>query len=386
MTPRKFWAVVSVVFITTMLRPAVSAIGPILSNLQAGLNLNPVQISLLASLPVLCFGLGAFAGPWLVERLGLHKAFGLVLAIITVGIAARVWFGYWPLLLLSIVVALAIAAANVFFPTFIRAEFPNSIARLTAVYTTLLALFAALASTASVPLTNALGSWQTSLALWALPGILALLSWWMLSRQSHDQEPQAASVGHIDANLWKHPLTWSIVGFFGIQSMNFYNTLSWLPTILVSQGYSPQAAGGFLGLNTIVGVPVGLLITANLKRFKSIATVVWLIGIVTAAGFVFYATGPQFTVLALVLNGAGMASSFPVALALIGMKASSAQQTTQLSAISQGFGYLVAAIGTFAAGFMFNLIHSWSVVLIALAVAAVAQSVAGAYAARHRGI
>jgi CP family cyanate transporter-like MFS transporter len=135
-----------------------------------------------------------------------------------------------------------------------------------------------------------------------------------------------------------------------------------------------------------VGVPVGLLITANLKRFKSIATVVWLIGIITAAGFVLYAMGPQFTVIALILNGAGMASSFPVSLALIGMKASSAQQTTQLSAISQGFGYLVAAVGTFLAGFIFDIIHSWSVVLIALAISAVVQSVAGSYAARHRGI
>ena len=386
MTARKFWAIASVVFITTMLRPAVSAVGPILSEVQTGLGINSLQISLLASLPVLCFGLGAFAGPWLVERLGLHNAFGLVLALITVGVAARVWFGYLPLLLLSIMVALAIAAANVFFPTFIRAEFPNSIARLTAVYTTLLALFAALASTAAVPLLGVLGGWQSSLAVWALPGVLALFSWWMLARQPHDTAPVAAHVGHIDANLWKHPLTWSIVGFFGIQSMNFYNTVSWLPTILISQGYTPQEAGAFLGLNTIVGVPVGLLITANLKRFRSIAVVVWMIGIVTAAGFVLYAMGPAFTVPALILNGIGMSSSFPVALALIGMKASSSQQTTQLSAISQGFGYLVAAVGTFLAGYVFELIHSWSVVLIALAVAAVLQSFAGAFAARHRGI
>lgn len=386
MNKRSFWAFSSLLFITTLLRPAVSAIGPIFPQLEAGLHINSVQVGLLASIPVLCFGVGAFAGPWLVNRLGLHKAFALVLVVLTLGQLARVWFGFWPLLLVTILIALAIAAANVFFPTFIRAEFENQVARMTAIYTTLLALFAATASTISVPLTKALGSWQLALAAWAIPGVFALVSWWFLSRQSSEVAVTPKVAQHIDTNIWKHPFTWSVVGFFGLQSMNFYNTVNWLPTILISQGYSAQTAGSILGLNTIIGVPVGLLITFNLKRFKSLSLVIWGIGLVTGFGFFLYALGPSFTIVAMILNSIGMASSFPVALALIGMKASTAQKTTQLSAISQGFGYLIAAIGTFASGLAFQLTQSWNVALVGLGVLAILQSFAGAYAARHKGI
>jgi CP family cyanate transporter-like MFS transporter len=191
----KFWALASVVLITTLLRPPVAAVGPILSDLQASLGISQSQAGLLASLPVLCFGFGAFAGPWLVRRFGLTHAFTIIIVVILLTLVLRVWFGFVPLLLLTVLLALAIAVSNVLFPTLIRAEFPNRIAGMTALYTALLALFASVAASASVPLLSATGDWRWALALWAIPALLALVAWYFNTRGT-----QPVSYTHLRAH------------------------------------------------------------------------------------------------------------------------------------------------------------------------------------------
>ena len=126
-----------------MLRPAVSSVGPLLGEISTSLKLVPAQTSLLASLPVLCFGLGAFLGPLLSRKLGLTRSFTYVLVLLTLGIGLRPWFGFSAMLAISVLVTLGIAVSNVLFPAMIRVEFPGNIARMTAFYTTLLAVFAA---------------------------------------------------------------------------------------------------------------------------------------------------------------------------------------------------------------------------------------------------
>ena len=278
---RRFWAFLSVVFITAMLRPAVSGVGPILGDISKSLGLDPAQTSLLASMPVLCFGIGAFASPWLSKRFGLTRTFTLVLILLTVGIALRPWFGYNVLLLCSVLVTLGIAVSNVLFPALIRAEFSNNVARMTALYTTLLAVFASGAATLAVPLSDSLGGWRGSIFFWAIPGVLAIGAWSMTAKQTEQTQAGAAPLATGARHVWMHPITWSLVGFFGLQSMNFYCILNWLPAMLESKGFTQAEAGGLLGLVTVVGVPFGMIITANLKHFKSISALALVISLVT---------------------------------------------------------------------------------------------------------
>ena len=382
---RFFWALASVVFITMLLRPPLAAVGPLLSQIQAAYHLSQAQLGLLTSAPVLCFGVGAFAGPAMVRWLGLNRSFTVILAALTLLIATRVWLGYGFLIGATILLGLAIAVSNVLFPTLIRAEFPNQVARMTAVYTTLLSVFSAVASGVSYPLAQAMGSWQGSLAIWAIPGAFGLVSWLVASRHTHPEDGAPSTSGE-RPNMWVHPLTWSIAAFFGLQSANFYVLLNWLPTILVSKGFSPTDAGSTLGILSIIGVPVGMTITANLRRFKSLTLLVLIISAVTAAGVALFLAPNSLTWLAVVLTGFGLASSFPLSLALIAMKARGQSTTTSLSAISQGVGYLIAAASVFLAGLSFDVFHSWTPILVAQAVMSLAQAVAGVYAARHEAV
>jgi CP family cyanate transporter-like MFS transporter len=82
--------------------------------------------------------------------------------------------------------------------------------------------------------------------------------------------------------------------------------------------------------------------------------------------------------------GLGLACSFPLSLALIALKATTQERTTQLSAISQGAGYLVAAIGTFLVGASQAWFGGWNVAIVFLAVTALSQASMGAFAGSSR--
>ena len=84
------------------------------------------------------------------------------------------------------------------------------------------------------------------------------------------------------------------------------------------------------------------------------------------------------------MAGIGLASSFPISLALVAMKANSKDQTTLLSAVVQGFGYLIAAAGTYGIGLTFELTGGWLVGVLTLTVIAVVQAFIGLFAGSDR--
>jgi CP family cyanate transporter-like MFS transporter len=175
------------------------------------------------------------------------------------------------------------------------------------------------------------------------------------------------------------------VGFFGLQSLGFYALLAWLPTLLIASGLDPVKAGGYLGLATAVGIPSGLLLSSVIGRFKSLSW--WAAGAsaVTLVGFLLLLAtlaNPAFIVPACIMISIGQASTFPMSLSIIGTRASTRAQTTQLSSLAQGLGYLLSAAGTFVVGLLAEISGAW-VSSVALLVALTAIQVAvGFYSGR----
>ena len=85
---------------------------------------------------------------------------------------------------------------------------------------------------------------------------------------------------------------------------------------------------------------------------------------------------------ACIFLGLGMSATFPISLSLISTRASSQAQTTQLSTLAQGTGYLVSAVGTFSVGLLANLTGTWFSSLLLLVVLTGLQVVSGLYAGR----
>ena len=381
------WALIALVFISLVLRPPVAAIGPLVPQLISIEGLSYLEVGILTSISVVCFGLGAFGGPWLVKRMGLNKAMMLVLIALVASMALRLVGGFFLLLSCTIVIGLAIAMGNVLIPTVVREQFPKKIELITGVYVTLLAISASLAATIAVPTSEIFGSWRGALAIWIIPVVLVIFFWFPISRtKSEDAVVTAETHTEERKAVLRSPLTWAIVGFFGLQSTGFYAVLNWLPSLLVDRGMSEVDAGGLLGLTTFVGVPTGFLISLVIRKLKALSFISVFVSSLTLTGLMIIWLSPDLVLTGCLIMGFGFAATFPISLTMIGTRASTATQTTQLSSLAQGWGYLIAASGTFLFGELRRLTGSWDASLWMLVLMTVIQLLSGYLAGRNRHI
>lgn len=348
------------------------------------LNLGSFEIGALTSIPIFCFGIGAFASPAIVRRFGIDRTFLILLVLIAVAIGGRVWFGFIGLLLGTTVIGLAIAVANVVLPNIVRTRFPSRVGLVTAAYTMAMAIAASFAASTAVPFSESLGGWQWSLFVWVLPAILAIAVWSTQLEKTAHVELSAESRERETESVRRSPVTWWIVAFFGIQSLGFYALLAWLPSLLIDGGAPAAEAGAILGVTTIVGVPFGVLLSSNLKRFKSMSYPAAVSSAFTTVGITLLLT--PFPLLAGVVIGLGQASTFPISLNMISTKASTEAQTTELSTLVQGYGYVAAALGTFFFGWLHDFTGSWFAPILLLAAFSATQIVAGLVAGRNSKI
>ena len=379
-----FFALLGILLTTMVLRPPVASVGPLLSEIEAKLGLNVFEQGLLTSIPVFCFGLGAFATPTIVRRFGADKTLLTLQFLIAIAIVARLFFGFFGLVAGTTVIGLSIAIANVLLPGIVRTRFPNRVAVVTAAYTMTLAIFASLAASTAVPLSKSLGGWEASLRIWALPAIAAFSVWYLVVRETHHVRVSAEHHEFEIAAVRKSPITWAIVTFFGIQSLGFYALLAWLPKLLSDAGQTPTGAGAILGVTTIAGVPFGMLLASNLKRFRSLVLPSVISSALTLVGLALLLT-PNALIAGIVI-GLGQASTFPLSLNLISTRATTAAQTTELSTLAQGWGYLAAATGIFAFGWLREATGGWVIPVLTLVLLTAVQIIAGVIAGRNQQI
>ncbi len=155
-------------------RPSVASVPPVLHELGLGLT----GQSILVTIPVFCFGLGAPAGPYLRRWLGQEWAVFLLMTVLAVAVAVRAVFLGWTLFPATVVVGLCIANLNVLMPAFVKQRFPDHPGPLTSAYVASATLGPAIAAGLTVPVFHAFGgSVNWALGIWALPALAALAGW-----------------------------------------------------------------------------------------------------------------------------------------------------------------------------------------------------------------
>ena len=375
--------VLGAIFLTALvLRPPVAQIGPILEVIQEALGLDSSQAAILTAIPVLCFGFGAFASPALVRKFGVNRTMIYLLAVLAITISIRPYLGFIGLLIGTTLAGLAMAVANVLLPSVVRARFPKHVVILTSGYTTLLAVSASFAAAFSYPSALGLG-WQLALAIWALPTVLALLlSFSLLSGDQSVSDSENEDPRGDTKLILGSPMAWAIMALFGIQSLGFYALLAWLPSLAIDSGMNPSDAGSLLSLMTVVGVPLGLILSSNFGRFKSLSLVGTLISLVTLTGMCLLLL--QLWVPAAIVIGVGQASSFPLSLSLISTRAANQRLTTMLSSVAQGIGYLIAAAGTFLFGWVATVTGNWEASVLGLIALTLVQTGAAWFAGQPK--
>lgn len=384
--PRAGWLFGAAIVLTAFnLRPAVTSVGTVLGEIQAGIGMSGAVAGVLTTVPVLCFGAVGLTAGRLGRRLGTERTLILGLTLLAAGLAARAFAASpLPLLLASVVGLSGIAVANVLVPVAVKQWFPERVGRMTGLYAMALAVGTALAAAGTVPIAAALGTWRAGLAVWALPVLLALVPWVVLRRTGVGVREAAASGagGDVEVPVHHSRQAWGLTVFFGLQGLAAYTMMGWLPTILQDAGISPTRAGLLLALTTIVGAPISVVLPELAARRPDQRG--WVVGliVISATAYLGLALAPAAApVVWSLLLGVGL-GAFPLALVMIGLRAATDQGTAHLSSLTQGFGYLVAALGPVTIGIVHDATDGWVVPLGVLLALLVPQLVAGLSAGR----
>jgi CP family cyanate transporter-like MFS transporter len=373
--------------VAASLRPALTSLPPQIQSIRSDLGLSLAAISLLTAIPLLCFGAAAPLGISPAARTRSPEVvIFFFLAMLTLASGIRVLSG-WPLLYFgTIVTGIAIAALNVVVPVVIKRDFPKKITTIMPIYTSVLSIAATISAALSVPISNVTThNWRGGIGFFALPGFIALALWApLVYHRRHDTLPKFTEHRHISRSLRRDPIAWAVTIYFGIQSANFYSTVAWLPKTFIDAGYSPARAGVMLAITTAITVPASLLLPIFLGRGLDQRGMVVVTTVVTLAGFSGMSIAPTSApLLWVLLIGIGQAS-FPSSLVMMTLRARSLEETAPLSSMTQGIGYLIAAIGPVVIGLVNQHSGGWSLPYALLALAAVIQLFFGLKAGRPR--
>ena len=384
----KLMLVAGIVTVAFNLRPAITAVGPLLGAIRDDIGLSHWSVALLTSLPLIAFAVMSPIIPRFGYRYTNEKTllFGLVLLL--VGISVRSISNIPLLFLGTFIIGVGIAVCNVLLPGIIKEKFPLKIGLMTSVYSTIMGIFAATASGVSIPLAEGLGlGWQKALLAWALPALLGIACWIYITKNSkQESDVQVQYIKTENNRMWKSSLAWQVALFMGFQSFLFYVSITWFPEILHDYGVDLATAGWLLFFTQMIGLPAGFIVPVLADRMKSQRSLVVILGICAIGGFLGLLLGESIFVMmiSIVIYGQALGGIFPLALTLLSLRAQSARQAAELSGMAQSFGYVLAAVGPMLIGYLYDLTGTWKVPLVVLIIVAMLVVLFGLGAARNR--
>ncbi|HEY4541843.1 MAG TPA: MFS transporter [Noviherbaspirillum sp.] len=354
---------VALVLVALNLRPALTSVGPLLAAIRGETGLSAAGAGGLITLPVVCFGIIAPLGAWLARRFTIERIVLAGVVVLVASILLRVFFGLPGLFIGTFFVGASIGVVMVLLPGIIKRDFPHSVGFMTGLYTMTLCLGAALAAGSAVPVLELTGDdWRTTLALWALPALVAAAVWAVATR---GEASHAAPVRYRVRGLRSSALAWQVALLMGLQSVLAYCVFGWLPTILIDRGFTPAEAGAALSLSIVAQLGTALAAPWLATRGKDQRVVAMVVNMATVIGLLgcMYAPARHIWTWAIVL-GLAQGGSFSIAMMLVVLRSPSAAVVAPLSGMTQLVGYLLAALGPLVAGITRDISGGWDVAAV----------------------
>ncbi|GGD65631.1 MFS transporter [Microbacterium murale] len=381
-------AIVALCLVAVMMRPAISAVGPLIDRMSADTG---IPLALLGALSTIVLITWAVVSPFahgFGRRLGLGGAVLAALGLLGVGLVVRslpgssvwLWIG-------TGLIGVALAIGNVLMPAVIKRDFPLRVPLMMGVYSAILGGAGAVASGLAVPFAELSGGdigagWRMSLLLTGgavLP--FALITWWLASRRGMRT---AAPVGRAPrTGIWRDPVAWLVAAYMGVQSTSFYVLVTWLASVSIATGRSAAIAGVDVMVYQLFSL-VGSLAVALVMRGHGERITPALLPVLGVAGVVGLMIWPGAIGFWVVPLGLFSGASLGVSLTLMAQRARDHSTSSALSGMSQSVGYAIAAIGPVLFGAIHAATGSWTLPLVVLLVTMTLQAVFGVYAARPR--
>ncbi|QKJ19636.1 MFS transporter [Microbacterium hominis] len=406
------WLVVIGVLVAALsLRGPIVAVTPVLREIERDLGIGSAAAGLMTTAPVLMFAVLTPLAALLIRRAGADLALMISLCGVLVGTVVRALPGFGWMLAGMVVIGAAVTVGNVVIPVIIRREVPpERVALVTASYAATLNVGSLLTSLLTAPLAAAIG-WSWALLVWSAITLAGVAVWGVhlrrvgglgdrfsgdAGRGGHPgdgaEAVMHASTSSIDPAtitgplptidlgrrpaLLRRPVTWLLVAAFGGQTTIYYALSTWLPTFAADElALTPASAGAVASLYQGVGI-VGAFVVPLLARFapRPVAPiticVTWL---VLTVGLL---AAPELLWLWLSIGAIGHAGGFVVIFSAMVAVARDDREAATMSALVQGGGYTLGALGGPLLGGLYELTGGWATGLVVLLILAIAYCAA----------
>ncbi|WP_111669319.1 CynX/NimT family MFS transporter [Algoriphagus litoralis] len=360
--PNQAFLILGIILISINLRTSIASVGPLIPFIREDLEISNGLAGFLTTLSLLTFAIFSLFAPSIGKKIGHGRAIFLGILLLAIGVVVRVLGGIELLYIGTALTGIGIVIANVLMIPFFKAKLPEKIGLMTAILSTGMSLFAAVASGISVPLAVDLGlGWRGSLASWVILMGLALVVW----------IPQLSSrkAGHqgdlLEAkNVWKSKLAWQVTLFMGAQSVMYFTMVTWLPDMLIARGMSPVRAGLALSYMQVISL-IGTFFVPNLLiKLKEQSNVILVVGIGYLVGYsALFIYNEVIAFAALTIIGIGSGASLSIAYTLISLRTAEDLTTAKLSGMVQSAGYVLAALGPLVFGISLDLFDNWNILI-----------------------
>ncbi len=352
-------------FVALTLRPQIVGIGPLLPDIQDGLDTTHAVVGLLGTIPVLCMGLFAPPAAYLGARVGTRAAIAWSLLLIGVfGLARAVAPSAALVVLLTWPVGAGMGLAGALVPVAVKEHFPVRPAGPTGVYTTGIQVGSALSAAVAVPLAAWYGGWRASLVAFSLVTVVLTAVWLVLTR--HDL-PHERPSGRPPRLPWRSPVAWLLVVLFALMSSTYYGINAWLPDSYVERGWSTAAAGSLLAILNAVAIPASFIVpwlSDRVGRRRTWLAAMAAMFVVGMSGVVLAPGAAYAWVVAMGIASGGM---FALVLTLPLDLEDEPGRVGALVGMMLGLGYTIGAISPFVLGAVRDLTGSFTTSLWLLA-------------------
>lgn len=346
-----------------MMRGPVTGIGAIAEPLSEALGMGYVAYGFVSALPIVCFGLCCAAVPVAAQKLGMARLITLCFALILAGFAMRLVFNLPLFSLATVLIGVGIAFLNALMPVVLRHLFASDVAFVMGVFTGLIGFSGSIGAYFSVPVMEMFGSIRASLALWVLWSVITL-ALWIVSRKPNNIKSMPVSV---DWSMLTRPITWAVIFVMSMQSLTIYTTVAWLPTLLIDQGLTPSEAGLGSAIFLLVSAPASILTSRFIRLCRSERMASLIMTVSFAIGIILWSAGGPLSYVGCVLAGIPQGITFSMAMILMAKKSSDLNQLLLISSLAQGIGYLIAGLGPFICGLLYNPANPWPILSFMLA-------------------